>query len=47
MYKKKLILIPRNSDHPPQKDTMEWKIPQQVSVAFTLIDKFGYSLWLK
>ena len=44
---KNLISIPQIVSHTPQKDTIEWEIPQQVSVAFTLIDKFGYTVMAK
>ena len=44
---KKLISIPRIRSSASQKNTIEWKIPQQVSVAFTLIDKFGYTVMVK
>ena len=46
MYKN-LISIPRIESRTPQKDTIEWVIPQQVSVALTLIDKFGYTIMAK
>ena len=44
---KNLISIPRIESRTPQKDTIEWKIPQQVSVAFTLLDKVGYTVMVK
>ena len=44
---KNLISIPRIESRTPQKNTIEWKIPQQVSVALTLLDKFGYTLMAK
>ncbi len=44
---KNLISIPRIESRTPQKDTIEWVIPQQVSVALTLIDKFGYTVMVK
>ena len=46
MYKN-LISIPRIVSRTPQKDTIEWEIPQQVSVAFTLLDKVGYTVMVK
>jgi len=44
MFKKNLITIPRCDRHTPQKDAIEWEIPEQVSVAFMFVDKFGYTL---
>ena len=47
MYKNDFILIPRIGKDAPQRDTIEWGIPQQVSVALTLLDKFGYTVIAK
>jgi len=47
MYNTKLISIPQIRNQTSQKDAIEWEIPQQVSVAFMLIEKFGYTFSAK
>jgi len=47
MYNKDLTSIPQIRNQPSQKDAIEWEIPEQVSVAFMFIDKFGYTLSAK
>lgn len=47
MYKNDFILIPQIRNDATQRNTIEWRIPQQVSVALTLIEKFGYTVIAK
>ena len=47
MYNKKLTSIPQIRNQTSNNDAIEWEIPQQVSVAFMLIDKFGYTFSAK
>lgn len=44
MYKQNLISVPRTADPVSGRASIEWEIPGQVSVAFALIDKFGYTV---
>jgi hypothetical protein len=47
MFKKNLVSVPRIGSQTPQTGAIEWEIPGQVSVAFMLVDEFGYSLMAK
>ncbi len=47
MFKKNLVSVPRIGSQTPQTGAIEWEIPGQVSVAFMLVDEFGYSLIAK
>ena len=47
MYNKKLTSIPQIRNQTSKNDAIEWEIPQQVSIAFMLIDKFGYTFSAK
>lgn len=46
MYKK-LTTVPRIVNDKNQKDTLEWQIPQQISVVFTFLDNFGFTFMAK
>ncbi len=47
MYNKKLTSIPQIRNQSSKNDAIEWNIPQQVSVAFMFIEKFGYTVSTK
>jgi hypothetical protein len=47
MYKNDLILVPRIESTASEKQAIEWAIPEKVSVAFMLVDKFGYTVIAK
>lgn len=45
--KENLIPIPRIESRAPNKNTIEWEIPEKVSVGFMVIDKVGYFVFVK
>ena len=47
MTEKKLISIPRVESRAPNKNTIEWEIPEKVSVGLMLIEKIGYTFMVK
>ena len=47
MFNKKLTTIPQIRNQTSRNDAIEWEIPQKVSVAFMLIEKFGYTFSAK
>lgn len=45
MYKEKLMKVPRvPSATYKEKDAVEWEISDRISVAFMLVEDFGYTL---
>lgn len=42
--KKRLISIPRVTSTAPNKNTIEWAIPNKVKVSFMLIERIGYTI---
>ena len=43
MYRKSLASIPQATGCGPQKQSIEWEISRQVSVAFLFLEKYGYT----
>lgn len=42
-----LISIPRVESRAPNKNTIEWEIPDRVSVGLMLVEKIGYTVLVK
>ena len=47
MNEKKLISIPRVESRAPNKNTIEWEIPEKVSLCLMLVERIGYTFLAK
>lgn len=47
MNENNLISIPRVKSRAPNKNTIEWEIPDKVSVCLMLVEKIGYTVLVK